>query len=149
MNSGYYNGFSSKKTIASLVLAVLFLVISSGCNEPSKTPSTLDHDPSSTSPKLSLQSLMDTISDAGEVLAPHAESIEETTKQEVSKLFRWEYKVLELPAESPAEEIEQELNRLGNDNWDCTPVPQASHQRIRMHCKRRPRSPLSYLRYVP
>ena len=149
MNSGYYNGFSPKKTIATLALVALFIVISSGCNEPSKTPSEVGQDPDSTSPKLSLESLMDTISGAGEALAPHAESIEQTTKEEVSKLFRWEYKILELPSESPAEEIEQELNRLGNDNWDCTPAPQASHRRIRMHCKRRPRSPLSYLRYVP
>lgn len=149
MNFRYYKGFSPKKTIATLACPLLFIVISNGCTDSSKTPSKVDVDSSTSPAKMSLKSLMDRISEAGEALAPHAESIEETTKQEVTKLFRWEYKLLELPSESSAEEIEQELNRLGHDNWDCSPVPQAPPQRIRMHCKRRPRSPLSYLRYVP
>jgi hypothetical protein len=149
MNHRYYNCFIPQKAIMPIAYAAIFLAILGGCNksENPHQPPTSPIPNSSSSSDLSFQTLLDSISHASDALAPHAENLEETTKEEVTKLFRWEYKVIDLEISLPAPTVADTLNQLGKENWECLPGA-TSLQTIRFYCKRRPRGPLSYLRFV-
>jgi hypothetical protein len=149
MNRSYYNCFIPQKAIMPIACAAIFLAILGGCKKSDSSHQALGAPTpdESNSSNLSFQSILNSISSASDALAPHAESLEETTKEEVTKLFRWEYKVIDLDILLSAPAVADTLNELGNDNWECstgTPVPQT----IRFYCKRRPRGALSYLRFV-
>ena len=83
-----------------------------------------------------------------EAVGPHSEDIQNRTKDEVEKLFRWEYRVKELSIALSAEEFQEELAKLGLAGWECVSfLPQGDKTRIT--CKRRPRGALAYLKYIP
>jgi hypothetical protein len=66
-----------------------------------------------------------------------------TTKdapEELKKLRQYEYKVITLTQFESDEELELQLNKLGNDGWDCFNLDK------RLICKRRPET---MLRFVP
>ena len=48
-----------------------------------------------------------------EAVGPHSEDLQNLTKDEVEKLFRWEYRVKELSIALSAEEFQEELAKLG------------------------------------
>jgi hypothetical protein len=71
------------------------------------------------------------------------------TKEEVEKLFRWEYKVIETPADQSAGALESQLSELGADGWECFHIHTQTSGLVRITCKRKPKSALSYLKYIP
>ena len=158
MNPRYYNDFSQQKAIIPIASILLFLGILVGCDDQQQMVSS--RNTAAIPPTVSntaLDSIIDTFNSASEVLAPHAETLEQTTQKEVSKLFRWEYKVVDMDISTPATDLEGSLNTLGNDNWECLPATSIgvatapssySASTLRFYCKRRPRGPLSYLRFV-
>jgi len=80
-----------------------------------------------------------------ENLNPQGEKLTAQAQAEVEKLFRLEYKTVELPAEASTDELNAALTRLGNERWDCFAInPMIS--RTVISCKR---PPPSYLRYIP
>jgi hypothetical protein len=99
-----------------------------------------------------LGSLTETVQDASggvqQVLGPHGEVLHERTKEEVEKLFRWEYRVVELDATLSVPDFEQQLSELGNEGWECFDIA-AGSAKTRVTCKRRPRSALNYLKFIP
>lgn len=149
MNHRYYNCFIPQKAIMPIACAAIFLAILNGCNksDSSQLPPDSPVSNSSSPSDLSFQSILNSISSASDALAPHAESLEETTKEEVTKLFRWEYKVIDLDISLSALAVADALNKIGSDNWECAPGSTAL-QTIRFYCKRRPKGALSYLRFV-
>ena len=72
------------------------------------------------------------------------EQVPETTmdwiRQDLKRIGDWEYRIVSLSGSS--EQIEQELNKLGQERWDCFWV-QPEDQRIRFFLKRPSRSYLS------
>jgi uncharacterized lipoprotein NlpE involved in copper resistance len=158
MNPSYYNYFSQQKAIIPIASILLFLGILVGCDNQQQMVSSGNN--ATIPPTVSntaLDSIIDTLSSASEVLAPHAETLEQTTQTEIRKLFRWEYKVVDLDSSTAATDLEGSLNALGNDNWECLPATSIgvvtapssySASTLRFYCKRRPRGPLSYLRFV-
>ncbi len=83
-----------------------------------------------------------------QALGPQGEVIQERTKEEVEKLFRWEYRVVETEVGIAAGEMEKRLSELGNEGWDCFHISNAP-EGTRITCKRRPRSALTYLQLIP
>jgi hypothetical protein len=83
----------------------------------------------------------------GKTVAEGAKTVGTSATDEVQKLFRWEYKVTDLPAEYGSAEIEVYLNGLGMDRWDCFRVEPVQGT-FRVFCKRPPKSPLRYMPYL-
>jgi hypothetical protein len=83
-----------------------------------------------------------------QALGPQGEVIQERTKEEVEKLFRWEYRVVDVEANLTADELEKRLTELGNEGWECFNIA-PSGQSSRVTCKRRPRSAINYLKLIP
>lgn len=65
-------------------------------------------------------------------------------KEEVEKLFTIEYKVLTVAADLPADELEQKLQALGRERWECFHTYPVGGE-LRIMCRRRPQS---YLRML-
>ncbi len=69
----------------------------------------------------------------------------ELATKEVEKLFTFEYRVEELDSSLSPEEMQEQLQALGQERWECFHAePQAKS--LRFFCKRRPKT---YLRYIP
>jgi hypothetical protein len=66
----------------------------------------------------------------------------------MDKLFRWEYKVVDLAANQDANEFQGQLSLLGDDGWECFSIS-ALLDKTRVTCKRRPKSAISHLKYIP
>mgnify|MGYP006280103587 CR=1 FL=1 len=94
------------------------------------------------------QQLEKTSDQVQEAMAPHAEEIQARTKDEVEKLFKWEYKVVDMPASSTPSQMERELSELGAEGWECVSIL-AVPTGLRVSCKRKPPSALAYLKYIP
>ncbi|MCB0339573.1 MAG: hypothetical protein KDD53_08215 [Bdellovibrionales bacterium] len=90
----------------------------------------------------SLQSVQKLIE---EQIKPAGEQAQTLAKDEVEKLFTWEYRVAEFEATDSAEQLEIELAKLGSKRWECFSIT-PSGLKIRIFCKRKPKS---YLRYIP
>ena len=74
----------------------------------------------------------------------------EQTLEEVKKLHQIEYKVVSIPLDQNASEIEQTLNLLGKDRWDCSQfkplaISNDTEQKIMALCKRPVYTPIRYL----
>jgi len=70
------------------------------------------------------------------------------TSDEIQKMMQIEYKVVELQNNASNDELQNTLTKLGQEGWDCFSVlPNA--EKYRIVCKRRPKSFLNYLKYVP
>jgi hypothetical protein len=82
-------------------------------------------------------------------VAPHADAIQNRTKEEVEKLFRWEYRVVELPSTISSAELELQLSNLGDEGWECFDLAHRPADVTQITCKRRPKSAISYLKYLP
>lgn len=73
------------------------------------------------------------------------DKLNELTTEEVEKLFTYEYKVLELDNSLSASEIEEQLQTLGKERWECFNVI-SEQKSYKVFCKRKPKT---YLRYIP
>jgi hypothetical protein len=79
-----------------------------------------------------------------ESLTPSRRDIEGLASGEIEKLFTIEYKIIEVPKEDTALQIEESLSQYGRKRWECFHVD-ASGEYLRFFCKRRTKS---YLRYI-
>lgn len=85
------------------------------------------------------------LADAQKKVSEITKSTSTMTSEEVEKLFTLEYKVVELPQDMPAPEMEQKLSTLGQQRWECrSVVPNGA--KLQIFCSRRPET---YLRYIP
>ena len=155
----HYTGFLTKDAITTAACVILLIAPLSACND-SDNHSTLASSPPSSqtinpaaNEGLTINSILNSIEgtskDVQDAMAPHASAVQARTKEEVDKLFRWEYKVVELLNDIPANELEVKLGGLGSDGWECFQVSGQVNSLIRLICKRRPTSALSYLKYIP
>ena len=64
---------------------------------------------------------------------------------EVDKMFRLEYRIVELDKNTSVAQSELALQELGNARWDCSGL-QDNGNKIRLLCKRHPQSYLQYLK---
>lgn len=158
MRERHYTGFWRQGAIVQMCMLVLGAFILTGCNDSNiptqsgavTTPVATPGDELSVS-KL-LGSLTERVQGASggvqQALAPHGDVIQERTKEEVEKLFRWEYRVVELEAPLSAPDFEKRLSELGNEGWECFYIA-TTDTATRVTCKRRPRSALAYLKFIP
>lgn len=155
MRERHYTGFRIQGAIVLFALVIAPLLLLTGCNDEGKDPQHSTADPTHER-QLSLDTLLSQLTgarstdDAGvqEVLGAHGEALQQKTKEELAKLFRWEYKVIEIDPTLTAKQLEQTLQPLGLDGWECFQAggtPATPH----LVCKRRPQSTLAYLKYIP
>lgn len=72
------------------------------------------------------------------------QSVSKATTDEIEKLFKVEYKVIEI-AHSSSDTIELKLAQLGSERWECffiEPINGANRYYFK-------RSPKTFLRYIP
>jgi hypothetical protein len=138
-----YTGFWIKDAIATVSCVALLLSSLSACNDstnpaaqaPQAAPTEV-----AVAESFSLNSLLNSLEGATSgvqnAVAPHAGALQERTKEEVEKLFQWEYRVIQLA-------------KLGAEGWECFHIASQTADSTRITCKRRPKSALSYLKYLP
>jgi hypothetical protein len=77
---------------------------------------------------------------------PHAVDLHVKTREQVEKLHQWEYLVDELASTaSSGPELAARLQSLGDQRWDCFNI-QTAGTALRITCKRRPATALSYFK---
>ncbi len=118
------------KAVLLLTLIVNLTNILGGC----------DSDPSK-----SISKFIDQASSKVSQVAPDPGKVSELTQDEISKLFTFEYKVVELDAALSSKELELKLSELGKEMWECFSVAPVDST-LKVFCKRRPKT---YLRYIP
>ena len=175
MNMRHYTGFRLKDAITTTACAIALALVAtlplSACKDSDTPPldptqmvdpTPLDSEQDTNLPdgdvpdENSFGSVIKTIHEnlerateqVREAVGPHSEYLQTLTKDEVEKLFRWEYRVKELSITLSAEEFQGELAELGLAGWECVSfLPQG--EKTRVTCKRRPRGALAYLKYIP
>jgi hypothetical protein len=155
-NDRNYTGFWVKDAITTIACAVCLSIALSACNDSTNTPAQAPQTtPTNPAPQegFSINAILNSLEDAKrgaqDAVAPHADAVQTRTKEEVEKLFRWEYKITELPSDLPAVDLEARLAELGADGWECFDLKERPVNLTRVTCKRRPKSALSYLKYIP
>lgn len=162
MRERHYTGFWSLGAIIQIHILFLGIMALSGCNDSHNTSPFPQGTPNAT-PKMEDLTLSQLLAGLGEhfqgasggvqqALGPQGEIIQERTKEEVEKLFRWEYRVVDIDTNLSAQELENRLTELGNEGWECFSIAssdQARGQTSRVTCKRRPRSAINYLKLIP
>jgi hypothetical protein len=155
-NDRNYTGFWVKDAITTIACTLVATFTLSACNDSNNPPPQMivaTPTAAAVTEGFSLNSLLDSIEgakrDAQEAVAPHADAVQSRTKEEVEKLFRWEYRVIEAPADQSAVELESQLSELGADGWECFHIQTQPSGLARITCKRKPKSALSYLKYIP
>ncbi len=158
MRMRHYTGFWTNGAIMALSLLFYSIPALSGCqndaNDETAPPATGATPVAQDS--LSFQGILDSMSkglgvspsQVQEALGPHGDALQAKTKEEVDKLFRWEYRVQDLPADLSAEDMEKRLAALGADGWECFSIV-PGHSSTRTTCKRRPKSAITYLKFLP
>jgi hypothetical protein len=150
----HYTGFWTKGAIVRAAPLFILLGILTGCQERGNSQSSSTT--GGTQDQLSFEGLLNSVSkqvggasgNVQEALAPHSEALQAKTKEEVDKLFRWEYRVDDIPLDLTASQLEQRLAALGTEGWECfSLIP--STTTTRTICKRRPKSAIAYLKYLP
>ncbi len=159
MKMRHYTGFLSKGAIGRVVTLALTFSFLSGCQDERKHQASSPSPTSISTPTTSginLQSLTEELArrlgispdDVNAAIGPHGEVLQAKTKEEMDKLFRWEYRVQDLSSSMPAEEFERRLGELGSDGWDCFSIL-PEQRSLRLTCKRRPKSAITYLKFLP
>jgi len=153
----HYTGFWPKHAIATTACGLFLIASLSACKDSDKTTAapvvaqTAATPPAGPS-SLSLDSLLTTLggatSEVHEAMRPHTDAVQAKTREEVSKLFRWEYKVVELPVATDSVTLQAQLSALGEENWEVIDMT-VRDQVNRITCKRRPNSAIGYLKYIP
>jgi hypothetical protein len=92
--------------------------------------------------------LVKNIREIGEELAervgPFGNDVKKSASEQLEKLFSVEYRIVEFDSDLSRQKLEQQLNILGKDRWDCFNI-RSEDMRIRAYCKRLPRGYLPYL----
>lgn len=94
--------------------------------------------------KRNAQKLLETTEELLNKLPGETKRLSDSALKEIENLRRVEYRVVELPHTLGREEIELELQELGQERWDCFQVVQ-SQETNHVVCKRLPRD---YLRHL-
>ena len=158
MRERHYTGFWRIGAIIQVHILIIGILILTGCNDSSNgsaagasSSATVEPDKGLTVPEF-LESLSQRVQGASggvqQALGPQGEVLQERTKEEVEKLFRWEYRVVETEASMATADFEKRLGELGNEGWECFHIT-ATSETTRITCKRRPRSALNYLKLIP
>jgi len=96
-------------------------------NPTKNSPATTEHS--------TFSKIMNTVTDTSDV-----------TMQELEKLRQYEYKVLSVESDNSEELIQNQLNDLGKENWDChSVIYRPDDDKIQIFCRRRITTPLRYL----
>jgi len=157
MAERHYTGFLGKHAIATVACGALFVCGLSGCKDSEKnrasstqaeTPVAAQPGPGSFSLGSILRGLEGASTDVQDAVRPHADAVQAKTREELDKLFRWEYRVIELPSGVDATTLQSQLSLLGEENWEVIDMS-AAGQVTRIVCKRRPDSAIGYLKYIP
>ena len=158
MRERHYTGFWRLGAIIQIHILFLGIMALSGCNDSNNTSPPPEETPDAATEgnDLTMYQLVAEIGerfrgasgDVQQALGPQGEVIQERTKEEVEKLFRWEYRVVETEGTISAEEFEERLSELGEQGWECFDIT-TSAQVTRVTCKRRPRSAINYLKLIP
>lgn len=151
-----YTGFRVKDAITTIACIITASVILSACNDSTNTPTVVPTPEPTNAPAVesfSLNSILNSIQGATtevqQAVGPHADAVQARTKEEVDKLFRWEYRVVEFPTDILSLELEAKLGELGEQGWECFHFGPYSATISRVTCKRKPKSALSYLKFIP
>ncbi len=158
MRERHYTGFWRLGAIIQIHILFLGIMALSGCNDSHNASPSPQGTPNS-APKMEDLTLSQLLAGLGEhfqgasggvqqALGPQGEVIQERTKEEVEKLFRWEYRVEDVEANLTSDQLEKRLTELGNEGWECFNIA-PSGQSSRVTCKRRPRSAINYLKLIP
>lgn len=132
-----------KKTIF-LILAVIFTIIGCKSNEKPSEPS--KHEATKIdSMGNKITSKVDQLLAEIEKYKPQADDLSKQSQAEVEKLFTFEYLSQDFPLELSSEDLQTELQKLGNQRWECFQILIVK-DKIRAICKRHPKT---YLRYIP
>jgi hypothetical protein len=151
MVAANYTWFYLKDAIVTTACTVFCILSMEGCTSSEQQ---LGQAPAATETPngYSLDSVLDSletrIRGASSTVGPQAEALHARTKEEWSKLFRWEYHVIDLPADSTAPDFQSKLDELGQEGWEVFSIIPRT-EGIRVSCKRRPPSAVAYLKYVP
>ncbi len=158
MTIRHYTGFSLKMAITTAACALAVTLGISACSDSDTAPEEQAQSAPTVAPEadLSLDTVLDNLNEqldkasdhVQEAVGPHADQLQSKTKEEVEKLFRWEYKVMDLPANVTAEQMESRLSQVGEDGWECSSIVSVPNA-FRVTCKRKPPSALAYLKYIP
>jgi hypothetical protein len=153
----HYTGFLGKHAIATTACSIFFVLGLSGCKDSQKnsprgvagqTPATTQATPDAFSLNSILNKLEGASSEVHEAVRPHTDAVQAKTKEELDKLFRWEYKVVELPLTADSTTLQAQLSALGEENWEVVSMTVVDGGN-RIICKRRPNSAIGYLKYIP
>ena len=145
-----YSGFRLKDAIVTSACTGIAVILL-GCQTPqvdSEAPPKLIDTPKGYSLDSVLDSLDTGIRGVSSNVGPQAEALHSRTKEELAKLFQWEYRVVDLASSLSAEEFEAKLADLGAEGWECFSI-NTQGATARVSCKRHPPSAISYLKYVP
>lgn len=158
MRKRHYTGFWSQRAIIQICLFSIAISPLTACNDSTKTaqPVAAATPPITQANDLSLARLLGEISErvqgasggVQQALGPHGEILQDKTLDEMEKLFRWEYRVIDLEGSQAAADFEKRLTELGNDGWECFDITTTANN-TRITCKRRPRGALAYLKLIP
>ena len=158
MRERHYTGFWRIGAIIQVHILILAILMITGCNDSSNgSKSSPSSAPTAAAVSgLNVSGLMESLSQrvqgasggVQQALGPQGEVLQNLTKEEMEKLFRWEYRVVETDLAIPAAAFEKRLGELGNEGWECFHI-ESSREAIRVTCKRRPRSALRYLQLIP
>ena len=110
------------------------------------TPSTLER--LNTELSLGWSKTAETVLNASQQVAPLAQEVQQQALDQWLTAYRMEYKVAEISGSEPLAKVEQTLQILGEERWDCFAV-QSLGSSTRLFCKRRPQSFLRLMSTLP
>ena len=126
-----------KKNSAKFIFAFPFLIFLLSACEP-------ENQPSIDSIAEELRSTLSKAKEAVKGLEPVGSDVQNSAKEEVAKLFVFEYRVLNFSKSTPTSEIELEMNKMGKEMWECFDVVPMKDS-VQIFCKRRPKTPLRFI----
>lgn len=154
----HYTGFLQNRAIVVPMLILATITSLTGCNDsPRLSKSETDRGgPSSSETVDGPPSLLERLRSkftlgSNEVpgsLTLKGGELEAKTREEIDKVFRWEYRVVDLSPTGTADELERDLNKLGADGWECFHL-NTTDKNLRATCRRRPKSTIAYLKLLP
>ena len=92
----------------------------------------------------SVQSAYDEARGSFDELIPLKDKAQTAAKEEVSKLFTFEYKVAEIDNSASSAQVEALLSGLGRERWECFDSAPLGGK-LRFFCKRKPDTVLKYI----
>ena len=136
---------SKGQTVAWSLLAIAVIT---GCNGGAQEGA---QDPRENQAASLLDSINSSVSDLGKTIDTTTKetrkSVHQLATQELEKLYKYDYKVISLPASMSDQEMEAQLAELGRDRWNCF-HGETVNESTRLLCSRLPLSVLKFVPYV-